>query len=276
MSENKVENKNGRWSKEDEKFMAENYKLLTIQDIATQLKRNPITVEKYIRERFNGGKDIIVEVKQKDSYDITNSPVWVIIKTQFSQEEQEYFLFLYSQVMHQFKYDVLPTERMQVIEVCRLDILIARALTKMNEIKHRVEEMSKQIDLEKSVGDLEKEDMMRIQQLDMNRISSETAHVNYSKDYKELLDRRNNLFKEIKGTREQRIKRIEESKETIGTMLAALIDNHQMRRDLGIQLEKFRLGVKIEYERLSEYHTYLDGKVEQPFLNSDNIKEDNN
>jgi recombinational DNA repair ATPase RecF len=177
--------------------------------------------------------------------------------------------------MHQFKYDVLPTERMQVIEVCRLDILISRALTKINEIKSRVDSMGREIELERQAGDLDDSDKMRIQQLDMNRIAAETAHVNYSKDYKELLDRRNGLFKEIKGTREQRIKRIEESKETIGTMLAALIDNPQMRRQLGIDLEKFRLATKIEYERLSEYHTYLDGKVEQPILNSENIKEDN-
>lgn len=100
--------------------------------------------------------------------------------------------------------------------------------------------------------------------------------INYTKDYKELLDKKSSLLREVKGTREQRIKRVEDSKETIGTYLASLIDNTDMRRALGIEVEKFRLATKIEYQRLSDYHTYIDGSVEQPILNTENIKEDNN
>ena len=43
--------KEGRWSKAEEKYMANNYKNMTVEDISCQLNRNPVTVERYIKER---------------------------------------------------------------------------------------------------------------------------------------------------------------------------------------------------------------------------------
>lgn len=266
--------KEGRWSKAEEKYMAQNYKSMTIEDISCQLNRNPATVERYIKERFYGGMEFVDEVKNNNDFDITKTPIWKEIKRQFSAEEQSIFLYNYSCIVNQFKYDVLPTERMQIIEVGRLDILISRALEKINEIRTQIDEINKEINRERELG--EHGDRDRILQLETNRVAMNTATTNFSKDYKELLDKRASLFREIKGTREQRIKRIEDSKETLGTYIASLIENTKLRRDLGIEIEKVRLASEVELKRLSEYHTYLDGQVEQPILCAETIKEDNN
>jgi hypothetical protein len=41
----------------------------------------------------------------------------------------------------------------------------------------------------------------------------------------------------------------------------------------GIEMEKMRLAMKKEGERLSAFHQYEDGTIDQPFLTPDTVKE---
>ena len=42
-----------------------------------------------------------------------------------------------------------------------------------------------------------------------------------------------------------------------------------------MEMEKMRLSMEKEKVRLSEYHKYEDGVVDQPFLTPDSVLEDN-
>jgi hypothetical protein len=46
-----------------------------------------------------------------------------------------------------------------------------------------------------------------------------------------------------------------------------------MIKKYGIEMEKMRLAMKNEQKRLSEFHKYEDGQVDQPFLTPDTIRE---
>jgi hypothetical protein len=81
------------------------------------------------------------------------------------------------------------------------------------------------------------------------------------------------MLREMKGTREQRIKRLEDSKQSFTSWVASLIQNPEMIKKYGIEMEKMRLAMKNEQKRLSEFHKYEDGQVDQPFLTPDTIKD---
>ena len=82
------------------------------------------------------------------------------------------------------------------------------------------------------------------------------------------------MLKDLKATREQRIKRLEDSKQTFIGWVRNLMSNPDTRREIGIEMEKMRLAMNKEAERLSEYHKYEDGLIDQPFLTPDSVKDD--
>ena len=81
------------------------------------------------------------------------------------------------------------------------------------------------------------------------------------------------MLKEMKATREQRVKRLEDSKQSLVGWIAYLMGNPDVTSQYGIEMEKMRLAMTQEKERLGAYHKYTDGQVDQPFLNSDTIKD---
>ena len=81
------------------------------------------------------------------------------------------------------------------------------------------------------------------------------------------------MLREMKGTREQRIKRLEDSKQSFTSWVAALMQDPEKIKKYGIEMEKMRLAMKKEEQRLGAYHKYEDGIVDQPFLTPDTVKD---
>ena len=86
--------------------------------------------------------------------------------------------------------------------------------------------------------------------------------------------KKNTMLKELKGTREQRIKILEDSKETFAAWVRALIQDKGMRKEIGANMEKMRLAMEKEKVRLSEFHKYEDGLIDQPFLTPETVEDD--
>ena len=53
-----------------------------------------------------------------------------------------------------------------------------------------------------------------------------------------------------------------------------LIDDPEFSRGLGVAMEKMRMSSENEKARLSEYHQYEDGGIDQPFLTPETVKDD--
>ena len=100
------------------------------------------------------------------------------------------------------------------------------------------------------------------------------AQESLGKDYKEMQSKKNTMLKELKGTREQRIKILEDSKETFAAWVRALIQDKGMRKEIGANMEKMRLAMEKEKVRLSEFHKYEDGLIDQPFLTPETVEDD--
>ena len=161
---------------------------------------------------------------------------------------------------------------MQIIDTIKLEILMNRILKSQQDNQNEIA-VNERIVRNEKARDKDQRDMDMIvsleRQIAMIRASQETL----SKDYKDLQTRKATMLKDLKGTREQRIKAIEDSKQTFASLVKKLAIDPDYRESIGIEMEKMRLAMEKEKERLSEYNQYEDGAVDQPFLTPETVKE---
>jgi hypothetical protein len=262
--------KKGRFAIEEMQFIEANAEILSPSEIANKLNRDVESVHKWIAEKIG------FSTKQKKEAEVANElktkPYYKELHSQFSAEELEMFEFHFKKMWSQFKDDVVHTEEMQIIDTIKLEILMNRILCSQQNNQREIEATEGLAREEKS-RDKDQRDMDLIinleRQVAMLRASQETL----SKDYKDLQARKATMLKDLKGTREQRIKAIEDSKQTFASLVKKIATDPQYRTKIGIEMEKMRLAMEKEKERLSEYTQYDDGQIDQPFLTSETIKE---
>lgn len=258
--------KTGRWSKEEIQFIKDNHKSMTIDELSVKLDRPPNKISEMVGELH-----VPDEIRQSEM-NIRRTHEWKQISQQLDSDEQETFLYHWREIINQFKSDITHTEKLQIMDTIRTEILMNRVLKRMYFSQTLIEDLQQQLKAEK-----EKEDknMVQIAKLSEDITNCFIAVSNFQKENQSLMERKQSMLREMKATREQRKKRIEESKETLKDWVSLLISNYEIRRDIGIEIEKFRIATNVEYERLSEYHQYADKELEQPILNSDNVLPDN-
>ena len=262
--------KKGRFSTEEMQFIEANAEVLSPNMIAIKLNRDPESIKNWIADKIG------FSTKQKREAEVASElkekPYFKELNTQFSVEELEMFEFHFKKMWSQFKDDVFHTEEMQIIDTIKLEILMNRILRSQQQNQRDIISTEGLVREEKS-RDRDQRDMDLIvnleRQIAMLRASQETL----SKDYKDLQTRKATMLKDLKGTREQRIKAIEDSKQTFASLVKKIAIDPQYRTNIGIEMEKMRLAVEKEKERLSEYTNYEDGQVDQPFLTSETTKE---
>lgn len=260
--------KTGRWSKIELQFIQDNYKSMTTDELSEKLNRPPETINELIADI-----NIPDELKQSE-LNIRKTHEWKQICQQLTTDEQETFLYHWREIINQFKCDITHTERMQIMDVVRTEILVNRALKRIHQVQLEVDDLDKTLYTERNNPN---PDMTAIITNETKKVGLLNALGTLQKEHQTLIERKQGILKDINGTRAQRKKRIEEDvKATLKDWIITLIDNAELRRNLGIELEKFRCAVNTEYERLSEYFTFADNQVNQPILNSDNILSDNN
>ena len=262
--------KKGRFSVDEMSFIEAQAEVLSPDQIAEKLDRDPASIRDWIE------KNVGFSASQKKEAAVANElkakPYYRELSNQFSAEELEMFEFHFKKMWSQFKDDVFHTEEMQIIDTIKLEILMNRILKSQRDNQQEVLINERLVQDEKA-RDKDQRDMDLIinmeRQIAILRASQETL----SKDYKDLQARKATMLKDLKGTREQRIKAIEDSKLTFATLVKKIATDPSYRNHIGIEMEKMRLATEKEKERLSEYSNYEDGIVDQPFLTSETVKE---
>jgi hypothetical protein len=263
-------NKQGRWTLDDEQFLKENYEKMSYVDIGKILSRNPNTVRQYIEKKLKKTVRIPTRTQLPQGVkDITKGPIWMELKTQFSDSELEMFLLHWNEIVSQFKEDVFHTEEMQIIDMIKLDILMARALRNEKESIGKIDEYKNEIVEEKKL--LKKANLDKIAILEEHIAMNKAAYESIHGEYSDLLSKKIAMMKELKGTREQRIKRLDDSKQSFGLWMTELMNNSSLRKELGLYIEKFRVAIDVEEARLFEPHTFADGVVDLPVLSAESL-----
>lgn len=270
--------KTGRISKAEQQYISENIHV-NYKTVAAELDRNPDSVLEFIKRKVAKGEferpswmDSTSDEEQA-KYDLTFRPYWIELKQQFTDEELELFKYHWSRIISQFQDDVIPTEELQVVDLIKLELLMNRALKGNKDNLQQISALDALITAERQ-RDPDQIDRDQLFNMERQVASLKASQESLNKDYRELQTKKNSMLKEMKATREQRVKRFEDSKSSFAGWMAYLVTNPEMAQAYGIEMEKMRLAMDKERERLSKFHKYTDDMVDQPFLTPDTVRDE--
>ena len=115
-------------------------------------------------------------------------------------------------------------------------------------------------------------DIPRLANLETQLSFARNSIANYTNEYTKLLNEQQKISKDLKATREQRIKRIEDGKSSwVG--LIRMLEDEQIREKEGKEMQILTMAANKFKNTLQEYHEYQDGSVDRPFLTPDSVEE---
>jgi len=263
--------KRGQLSLEEEKFIRENIQTLTAEQIADNLNRNVAPIKRYISESKNLLPSYQVAEDELLKQKLYGKTFWQEVKKQFDEDsgELEYFENVWINLMKQFREDVLPAEELQIKQFITIDILINRSMKERKRHITETEKLQKLVDSEYDKPE-DQRDIPRLANLETQLSFARNSIANYTNEYTKLLGEQQKISKDLKATREQRIKRIEDGKSSwVG--LIRMLEDEDVREKEGREMEIIRLATEKAKNKLSDYHQYQDGKVDLPFLTPESI-----
>jgi len=264
--------KRGQLSLEEEKFISDNYGILDIESIAEHLNRSVAPISRYIEEN-----NVFSNSEEAKDYEILKQKLhgksfWNEIKNQFDEAsgELEYFESTWINLIKQFREDVLPAEELQIKQFITIDILINRSMKERKRHIGETEKLQKKVDDEYALPE-EQRDIPRLANLETQLSFARNSIANYTNEYTKLLNEQQKISKDLKATREQRIKRIEDGKSSwIG--LIRMLEDESIREKEGREMEILKYATSKFKDKLKEYHQYEDGVVDKPFLIPEDIE----
>jgi hypothetical protein len=279
MSDSKVPKKRGQLSLDEEEYIRQNVNLLSVKEISDHLNRNIAPIERYISE------SITVETQQSEQQNdkilrqkLHTKTFWSEIEKQFDKEtgELKYFENTWIGLIKQFREDVLAAEELQIKQFITIDILINRSMKERKRHIVDTEKLQAQVDKEYNKSE-DQRDIAKLANLETQLSFARNSIANYTNEYTKLLNEQQKISKDLKATREQRIKRIEDGKSSwVG--LIRMLEDEEIREKEGRQMEIMALAVAQSKNELGSYHEYADLTVDSPLLTPEIIlkRESNN
>jgi rubrerythrin len=245
---------------------------LPIDEIAKKLGRRPVIINRWIREfhldKVNKVPDKIREA-ERILTELHKKHFWKELKKQFTDPELKYFESDWISLLLQFREDVLPAEEMQIKQLVTISILINRCMAERKKHMEEIERLQKEIVDEYNKDEINR-DPAKIANLEQQKAYAQNSIGTYTTEFTKLLSEQKEINKNLKATRDQRIKRIEDSKTTFTGLLKAL-DDEEIRRRMGDEAELMRLAKDKAKDRLSEYHKYADNILDIPILTPETV-----
>jgi len=267
--------KRGQLSLDEEKFISDNVQTMSISDIANSLNRSEAPIKRYIQEQR-----LYTPQEEKNDYEFLKHKLhtknfWSEIERQFDEEtgELKYFEDVWINLIKQFREDVLPAEELQIKQFITIDILINRSMKERKRHISETEKLQKLVDAEYEKPE-DQRDIPRLSNLETQLSFSRNSIASYTNEYTKLLNEQQKISKDLKATREQRIKRIEDGKSSwVG--LIRMLEDEDIREKEGRELEIISLATNKAKAKLYEYHNYADNSVDSPIMNAESVKSHN-
>ena len=258
--------KRGQLSLEEEQFIKDHVSSSSPEIIAASLNRNVSPITRYIVEA-----KLLVDESEKKQDEILKQKLysktfWNEIKRQFDEDsgELDYFENTWVNLIKQFREDVLPAEELQLKQFITIDILINRSMKERKRHISETEKLQKEVDKEYDKPE-DSRDTPRLINLETQLSFARNSISSYTNEYTKLLGEQQKISKDLKATREQRIKRIEDGKSSwVG--LIRMLEDEILREREGREIEIIALATQKAKDDLSTLHQYQDGKLDLPFL----------
>ena len=267
--------KRGQLSLDEEQFIRDNVQKLSVEQIADQLNRSTSPIQRYIDE-----ENLYVSSEEKNDYELIRRKLhsknfWTEIQRQFDEDsgELKYFEDVWINLVKQFREDVLPAEELQIKQFITIDILINRSMKERKRHISETEKLQKLVDKEYERPETER-DIPKLANLETQLNFARNSIASYTNEYTKLLNEQQKISKDLKATREQRIKRIEDGKSSwVG--LIRMLEDEDIREKEGREIEILSMATDKAKSKLYEYHTYADGMLDSPILNAESVKKHN-
>lgn len=267
--------KRGQLSLDEEAFIRDALaKNTTIPQIAEVLNRTEAPIKRYITENNllqspeSKHQDETLKVK------LHSKTFWTEIVRQFDEDsgELEYFENTWISLIKQFREDVLPAEELQIKQFITIDILINRSMKERKRHITTTEKLQTQVDKEYEKPE-DQRDIAKLANMETQLSFARNSINNYTNEYTKLLAEQQKIGKDLKATREQRIKRIEDGKSSwIG--LIRMLEEEDVREREGREMEILKMATDKAVDGLHGYHQFADGVVDRPFLTPDSVLQD--
>ena len=267
----KPSKKRGQLGLDEEKFIRDNYPSLSVENIAQALNRSIAPVERYISENQLAKTPSDHNDERILRQKLHSKNFWGEIKKQFDSDtgELEYFESLWTNLIKQFREDVLPAEELQIKQFITIDILINRSMKDRKRHIAETEKLQKEVDKEYAKSE-DQRDIPRLANLETQLAFARNSIANYTNEFTKLLNEQQKISKDLKATRAQRIKRIEDGKSSwVG--LIRMLEDEELREREGKEMEIIALATEKAKEILNDYHQYADNVLDMPFLTANSI-----
>lgn len=259
----------GRISLDEDRFIKDNLEM-PVEQLAKKLNRSQESVIEYIKRKY--GVDPTTE--DIGAYAFRSRPFYKQLKEQFSIDELDLFEYHWNKTVEQFNRDITPTEELQIIDLIKLEVLCNRCLTTNRKNINEISILEARLKVFENIIGPTPEEIEEAGMVERNLAGLRAAQEAINKDYRELLAKKMGILKDMKATRDQRVKRIEDAKESFTAWVADLMTDHEKLKRYGLEMELMRMAALKERERLGAYHQYIDKQVDQPFLNCDTVLEE--
>ena len=262
--------KRGQLSLDEEKFIRDHIETLSIENIANQLNRNVEPINRYIDENQ------LFSIQEKSENEVLKRKLhsktfWNEIVRQFDEDsgELQYFEDTWVSLIKQFREDVLPAEELQIKQFITIDILINRSMKERKRHIAETEKLQRLVDAEYEKSEIQR-DIPRLANLETQLSFARNSIASYTNEYTKLLNEQQKISKDLKATREQRIKRIEDGKSSwVG--LIRMLEDEEIRDKEGREMEILNMATEKYKKELYGYHQYQDDKLDKPFLNNESV-----
>lgn len=278
--------KKGRLTDDEKRQIEKLIPYHTYEEVGIKLDRSQNTVRRYC-QRNGITRDKVSAEKNLESK-IKDSAQFAPLAKQLQPAEIDAVIHIYENMMRQFGSDVTFSEEQQILDYPKTSCLLDRAMAREHELLQEIDTMSKDVKkLEKELENLkknknaadfdEKEDILmeKIDNANVEKATAQDELKTIRANQNTFISQKQSLLGNMNSTRKARANELTKANESLADQLAYMQKNPAYRRELGLKMEKNRLGMKEEYIRLSTLYKYPDGIEDYPVLNSDIVKEMN-
>ena len=263
--------KRGKLSIDEMQFIEQNVHELTIDEIAVALNRTTAPIIKYIKVQNLKNTSVVSDeeyqrttllnkLHDRNYFSELND---MLTKSELARFEEDWV-----EVMVQFNDDVKYTEEIQVKQWILLQVLADRSMKNRREVMESADDLQAQIDAILA-QDQETRDGALLDSLSNQLTFARDGMIAFTREHAQVLDKIKDIEKGLKANRDARVKRVDDGK-TTWAGYTRILEDETRRRDAGDDAEIMRIAKDKAKERLSKWHKFEDGKVDQPHLTPEN------
>lgn len=264
-------------------YIKRNYPAMNAQELAQNLRRAQDQVELWIQANIVT-TETFHEATVKDDKEITSltiqnrlrrSPEWSQMKKEFKEDELKFIEHRFARVCAQFKSDITVTEETQILFMIKIEMLMNANMSSRKDADASCSQLSSEISnlhqMYPVLAEMPKDQKELLQALQNRFVAINTTQTARINEYSRLLEKHQSLMKDLKGTREQRITKIEDDKLNYINIIKSL-QSEEIKEAEGKHAEIMKILAKTELNRLGEYHTYQDQSVDKPILTAETVE----